>query len=70
MKLSDQERLQLLTCSIERVVNNALWLADKGMTSRNAVISERAWTLQDDLEALKPLLCRLWANAQEDAHSG
>jgi hypothetical protein len=69
MSLSDQERLQLLTCSIERVINNALWLADKGMKSKSAEVSERAWILQDDLEALKPLLCRLWSNAQEDARS-
>lgn len=48
----------LLKNSLERVINNAIQVANKST-------GEDAGILLDDLELLKPLLVQLWADAQE-----
>jgi hypothetical protein len=65
---TDDEKETLLSCSIERVLNNALWLAGRGLNSRNAALSERAGTLIDDLEGMqncKEIVEKLWREAAE-----
>lgn len=66
-KFSPEEKTRLLSNSIERVINNAIWVGEKGMTSKNSHISERSGILVEDLEELKSLMCKLWAEAQETA---
>lgn len=62
------QKLTLLTCSLERVLNNALWLAGKALNSKNAQVSERAGLLIDALEGIhciKEIADALWRIEQE-----
>ena len=68
MELTKEERRTLLSCSLERVLNNAIWLAERAVNSRNEEVSERAGILLDDLEGsaeVKRLAVRLWLEAAE-----
>lgn len=69
MNFTEAEKRLLLENSIERVLNNALWVGDVGMKARDPVVSERAGILVDDVAHLKPLVDKLWREAQEIARS-
>lgn len=50
--------------SLERVLNNALWIAQRGTGARNEILSERCGILVNDLingtVPLLPLATRVW----------
>lgn len=66
MNLTKQEETMLLQNSLERVINNAIFVGTKAMASKNPDTSERAYILVDDCEAMRSLASRLWNDAREE----
>ena len=65
--LSEKDRHDLLRCSVERILNTAINMAEAvaaGKTIRFAV--EDAETSLQDLEEFKSLIVKLWQNAAEE----
>jgi hypothetical protein len=60
IEMSEKEKMTLRQCSLERVLNNARHIAERGLNSKNADLSERCGILIDDLEAMTALASRLW----------
>lgn len=68
MKLTPEEKQLICETSLERVLQNALWIAGKGLDSKNSKLSERCGTLIDDLEGQTDMLqlaSRMWNEARE-----
>ncbi len=68
LDLSIPEARHLLSNSLERVMNNAIFVGNKTESVKEASdvgLAERASTLWQDCEALKPLADKLWRTAQE-----
>ena len=73
MKLTENEKRTILETSLERVLNNALWIAGKGLNSRNTDLSERCGILIDDLEgqqAVALIADKLWSHVREEIMKG
>lgn len=71
MQLTEADRIMLLSNSIERVCNTAMEVG--GWTQNNAKdehMQELGSTSWQDIEELKPLLCKLWNDAQERVRKG
>lgn len=66
IELSESQVAQLLSNSIERVMNNAIYVGANGeLAFRKQVARERASTLWQDCEELKPLVCEIWSGLSE-----
>lgn len=69
MTRKEQERHALLTCSLERVLNNAIYIAQHAVNARKPELAERAYILLDDLEGndglIKYLAARIWNEERE-----
>jgi hypothetical protein len=67
LELSKQAEHSLLQNSIERVMNNAIYVGRKAERSwrQDETSAERASILHQDCEELKPLVCALWNAARE-----
>lgn len=63
LELTDAEMRRLLSISLERVINNAIYVGSAAEDDPVEEVSERASTLWQDCEELKPLLMRLWDGA-------
>lgn len=59
-ELTDAEKKQILSNSIERVVNTAIKCAEYTEGSEEEATSERGSTSRQDLEELKWLIVKLW----------
>ena len=73
MKLTEEEKHTILDCSLERVLNNALWIAAKGLNAHNVELSERCGILIDDLEGMhdvKAIANKLWCQMRNDILKG
>lgn len=66
IEVTEREATYIRTCSLERVMNNALWLAEKAARSRNEEVSERAGIALDDIPPTRDIAAPLW-NAVRDA---
>ena len=64
--LTKAEETMLLDTSLERVMNNAIFVGMKAMTAKNADLAERAGILVDDCEAMKVLADKLWNHARNE----
>jgi hypothetical protein len=68
--LDENDKLRLLQNSIERVMNNAIWVGGEAQNELKGDASERGSTLWQDCEELKPLTCKIWGAAQEAVRRG
>lgn len=70
LELTERELRLLLQNSLERVMNNAIYVGTTVEDHTKGHISERASTLWQDCEELKPLTVKLWCTAQEAVRRG
>jgi hypothetical protein len=69
VELNNDEFVYLMEHSVERIFNNAIYIGELGEVQlRSEVARERASTLWQDVEEVKPLLVRLWAKLMNEAH--
>ncbi len=61
-ELTDKEKTTICQNSIERVINNGIWVTDEVLiaAAENSDIHERADILNQDLKELKRIVCTLW----------
>ena len=60
VEISDKDRIQVLQNSLERVMNNAIFVGQCCEKIKNSMVAERSSTLWQDCEELKDLTCKLW----------
>lgn len=73
MNLTKEEKSVICEASLERVLNNALWIAGKALNSRNPELAERAGVLIDDLEGRQDMLrvaSNLWDHTRNEIFKG
>lgn len=70
VELDDADQLYLLQNAIERGINNAIWVGRRVEKKTAGDMSERASTLWQDFEEVKPLLCKIWGATQEAVRVG
>jgi len=63
-QFTPEERRLLIDNSLERVLNNAIYVGTKAMRAKDIGLSERAGILTDDCRAMKDLASRLWNEAR------
>ena len=64
--LSQREQAHILQNSIERVLNNAIFVGEKACASKDEATSERGFTLFQDCEDLKEITTKLWNSARNE----
>ena len=68
LDLSDAESLLLRTCSLERVLNNALRIAERAARAKRLPddVADAVGCALGDIPAVKPLARKLWDTAREE----
>lgn len=65
LELSEVDQIHIRQNSIERVMNNAIFVGGKVERVKDESLAERASTLWQDCEELKSVTSRLWNAARE-----
>jgi len=60
LELSDADKRNLSTCSVERMINTSIRIAQVAEESKNEKLSELGSTSWQDWDELKPLVLKLW----------